>query len=656
MPERNPRGPLSISYRSRPGLVHFSSELFAPAFESQGIPSSRVRLNPQSESEPKGLGSFLELWNLTAKNKAMDAAALAAAVKSILDDSSVRVRDRKTGQTRTVRPSDLSILCRTNETCNAVARELAAIGIRPVLPRQGLLATLEGRAALAALRLWVDDRDTLAAAELARMIDYAGREQDWLAQILRNPGTAAFSEMLKIVRVKNRREAEPNLGVVSAFDAVVQSIELADLCLRWGDSEARLANLEALRGQTVKYLERCSAAGTGCTLSGLITYLMALAENQLDGQGVDEDDHAVVVTTWHKAKGLEWPIVVLFELQRRDASTRALGTSVQNASAQIRLGDPLAGRWIRLWPNPYLSANKNTPFHDRLAEHPATKAALIQADREDLRLLYVGWTRARDRLVLAGRTGKIFEGLLDLLPDKAGPVPGTVGQATIAWSGREIGAVVRTSAPLAPQVRAVTPGTGYVPAGVQEYAPAFQQPSSMKAAARRLTAYQRIGERVGITGDPDFADLGSAVHGFFNADRAGLDSGQRATILDGLLRRFAVRSALDPNGVLRASDSLRIWIQRQWPDARWHREWPVLWRDDLKTVVRGNSDLVLSVTGGLVVIDHKSFPGSAEQALARCSDYVGQIDAYAAAIEAAMGQKVLSKWVHLPVSGIVVEM
>ena len=456
---------LPKSYRSRPGLVHFSSKLFAPAFALQGIPAARVKLVPSKEHEATGLGAFVECWQLQSKNQPADAAALAAATKAFLDDKTVRVRNQADGEPRPARPGDVAILCRTNDLCFNVAEELAALGIRPVLPRQGLLSTLEGRAALAALRLWVDDRDSLAAAELARMIDFAGREDDWLATILQQPGEPAFASLPHIVRLKKERKLEPDLGVIGVFDCVAECVSLAELCLRWGDADARLANLEALRSHTVTYVGGCESTGTGCTAAGLVAYLVGLADSEEDGQGVDEDDHAVVVTTWHKAKGLEWPVVVLFPLNRLDPATRALGTSAQTDQPKLKLNDPLDGRWIRYWPNPYAANNNKTPFHDRLADHAATQFARSQAEREDLRLLYVGWTRARDRIVLVGREGGVTGDLLQLLRDKNGPLVSEPEGRTIEWANQMVSVVIRAGEPSAPKARRPISGNGYLAAG-----------------------------------------------------------------------------------------------------------------------------------------------------------------------------------------------
>jgi ATP-dependent exoDNAse (exonuclease V) beta subunit len=645
---------LSTSYRSRPSLVKFTSALFAPAFALQGIPKARVTLKPVDEKDPMGLGPVIECWQLRSRNVTDDAASIAAATKALLDDQSVRVRERGGGQARPVRPGDVAILCRSNDQCLAVADQLATLGIRAVLPREGLLATLEGRAALAALRLWVDKRDTLAAAELARLIDFAGREDDWLKCILQNPGQEAFAKLPLVAAITQERQRQPNLGAVSVFDNVARSVGLLDLCRRWGDAEARLANVEALRAHVVNYATSCVTEGTGCTAAGLIAHLEELAESTTDGQGVTKDEHAVVVSTWHGAKGLEWPIVVLFPLTRRDPATRALGVSIQTNQPKPKLRDPLAGRWIRFWPEPYTARNNKMPFHDRLAEHPATAEARLQAEREDLRLLYVGWTRARDRIVLAGREGKITSDLLQLLRDVNGPLVSEPVSSTLDWAGQNIEVTIRTAEPMPPKKIAPQPSTSYVAAGPREYPPAFVQPSALSGLTAKLTKFERIGERVPITGDCDWSHLGNALHGFLCADRPGLDVQRRESLLSDLLDRWSVRSAVNVGDVLRASDSLKTWIANQWPDAQWRREWPVLYRDESGSVIRGNSDLVLKVKDGLVVIDHKSFPGSIDQALGRVAEYVGQLASYTAAIEAAMAQKVLSVWIHLPASGIVV--
>ena len=123
-----------------------------------------------------------------------------------------------------------------------------------------------------------------------------------------------------------------------------------------------------------------------------------------DDQHVPADDGAVVVCTYHKAKGLEWPVVVLANLdrgERRDAFDVApefLGGTFDPAR-------PLANRSIRYWPWP-LGATQKAPLADAAAESPEGRQVSQREDKERARLLYVGFTRARDHLVLAGRVSK----------------------------------------------------------------------------------------------------------------------------------------------------------------------------------------------------------------------------------------------------------
>src|SRR5207245_913719 len=160
------------SYRSRPELVHLTSEIFARAFAHQGIPQDRTRLTPSLTSEPAGLGPIIEYWPLVfpkRMNKNVLAGAAAAGVRDLLNRQP-DVRDRNTGTPRVAGRRDVAVLCRTNEQCQLIAEALAELDIPAVVPRTRILDTAEGQLVMAGLRLWVDPRDALAAAQLARLV------------------------------------------------------------------------------------------------------------------------------------------------------------------------------------------------------------------------------------------------------------------------------------------------------------------------------------------------------------------------------------------------------------------------------------------------------------------------------------------------------
>jgi ATP-dependent exoDNAse (exonuclease V) beta subunit len=343
--------------------------------------------------------------------------------------------------------------------------------------------------------------------------------------------------------------------------------------------------------------------------------------------------------------------VVLHGLNRFTGSP--LGVSVARDIDGFDFAAPLAGRWVRFWPQPYAAKNNGLPFHTRLAAHPATVEAEAREARQELRVLYVGWTRARDRLVISTRAGALTKGLLELLQEGGVPL---VNEPTpsATWAGRVVTATLRCPAPLNPVVRDSEPGAGFDAPGPAAHPPAFRRPSDFDHAGA-VIAHTRLGPHLTLTGNPEMAALGEAVHGFLAADRADLDPAQRHSLAEGLLGRWSVAGALPPKDLLDASDRLQGWVAQRWPDARWCREWPLAHPLEDGSGVRGFSDLVLDTEAGLVVVDHKSTPGREADVVEAAAGHAGQLGAYADSVSAATGRPVIGCFVHLPVAGVVVE-
>lgn len=648
---------LDRSWRSRADLVNLTSDLFAEAFKCSDIPPARVRIEAAEEllPEPQGLGPVLERWALDASNRQADADALAAGVRELLADEKVVVRDPVSGQARRVRAGDVAILCRMNAVCDSIAAALDNTGVPAVRRRAGLLSTPEARLVVAGLRYWIDDRDALAAAELARILEYPDQGDAWLDRLVESPGIGAFEEMSVLATIRDARDARPLQGTVGVLDAVLAAVDTREMCLRWGNSDRRLDNLDALRAFAVQYAETCETEGTGCTPAGLVASLDELAGDETDMQASFPGGDSVTVSTWHSAKGREWPVTILFEINKGRGSN-ALGVAVMNDGDALDIQAPLAGRWIRYWPSPYHARTDKTALHDRLREHPTSVEARARDAQEQLRLLYVVWTRARDRLILVTRSGKgLDSGPLTLLSDANGdallsaPVDGRV-----TWAENTLDIEQRELVPADVEPTAPVPGTWYTcPGTLPDHPPAYVAASEIGGeglAGEPLS----LGERLPLHGDLDMTRVGNAVHGFLAADTPSFDDDTRESIAGGLLLSWDVAGALAAQSLLVASDNFRAWVEAQWPGATWHREWPVMLKNGDGSIVSGTADLVLGTADGYVIIDHKSFPGSAEQAVKKAQSFGGQLGAYADAVGTATGQPVIGTFIHLPVSGIVV--
>jgi ATP-dependent helicase/nuclease subunit A len=651
---------LPQSWRSRKPLVDLTSELFARVFPRHDIPAGRVRLRAARKKDVPELGPAVERWRLRpdGRSKAAKADALAAGIKQVLEDDRVKVGEKGTDRVRRVEPRDIAVLCRRNSTCAAVAGSLAGIGIKSALARAGLMRTPEAKVVQAGLLLWSDPGDSLSAAEIARILEHPDDPDRWLDGLLRNPGFAAFKDVPAVRRIRETGvEERSRLGVLATFDRITEILSIRDLCRRWGGASERLANLNALRATAVHYLDLAAEEGAGVTTAGLATYLAGLDDGTSDARAFSPEADAVFITTWHRAKGLEWPLVILFDLDF-DFQRTVPGPHIDSLRPDIDLAEPLAGRWIRYWPSPY-HPKTTTVFHEPMEDHPVLKARTEVEGRESLRLLYVGWTRARDRIVLPVPADKWSAGMLEEFaePGAAGltPLLNEPANGKALWGG--VALDVETREPVAAEPHPLAPSAEatFVADGPKDLPAAFTGPDTGDAQWSAAEP-EVIGGPLARGGSFDPKDAGSAVHGFIAADRPDYDKAERLALAAEIMRLWKVSGILRSEDLVEIADRLRRWAENRWPGAKWHREWPVFRKLGSGSVMRGVADLFLETDQGLVVLDHKSYPGRIEEARAMAVEDAPQVQAYADAAAEATGRPILGLFIHLPLVGVVVEL
>ena len=77
------------------------------------------------------------------------------------------------------------------------------------------------------------------------------------------------------------------------------------------------------------------------------------------------------------------------------------GVAVVDDREKVEMASPLAGRWLRYWPWPYGKTTTKTGLAENIAGTAVQLKAERKAEAEELRLLYVTLTRARDYLILS---------------------------------------------------------------------------------------------------------------------------------------------------------------------------------------------------------------------------------------------------------------
>jgi ATP-dependent helicase/nuclease subunit A len=674
---------LSLSWRSRPPLVALTSELFAHALAPHGFTEREVRIStPPSRPDPEAMRDepVLECWRWEGSGEPR---AVADGVVALLAEAPP-VRDRATGAVRRLARRDVAVLARRNEECRRIAAALAARGIPARLELRELARTPEAILARAALALVADPADGVAAMDVSYLAGRGAADPDgWLSARLlevareraaREEGSATaapralpFSDDPRVAALREVHERSRALAPAEALDAALAAAGALELLRTWPDPAQRLANLEALRGAARAYEDLCRVRRCAGTLAGLVEHLATLGDQEdADLQAVPGTEDAVTVSTWHSAKGLEWPVVVLASLGF--AKDRDPWNPCVVRAERFDPVRPLAGRWVRWWPWPYGKLSSGLELADRV-EHTAEVAAQREDEaRERSRLLYVAFTRARDRLVLAAATkhGDAVVPALEPLRDGAGrpvlslPFDAAEGMAVARAGDLEVPCRLRqvSGAEVEAGPRAAAPRPWYDGSPGAARPREIVNPSSERTdapAPGRIVAVSALAGRAPLRGGVEMGPLGDAVHAFLAADRPGAD---REAMAARLLAAHGVAGALAPSSLVRASDALAAFLAARFPGAVARREWPVRARlrdRGAPRLLQGEVDLFLELPSGFVLVDHKSFPGGDAERDARVVEHAAQLALYAFVLARALGKPLLAAFIHLPVRGELVE-
>lgn len=677
------REQLDTSYRARPGLVNFVNDLFAPAFGAMGFRKEHVRIERCARSDTAGHNHPLHLWWVQGDNWDDATSALCAQVSNMLSNpETFRVGIPKTKETRPLRGSDIAILCRTNPRCDTVANGLSLAGLRVSTERTGLLETDECALAFAALRYLVDPNDSLAAAEIIHFSSAEPERDSWLSEWMNGDFQEMRSRNKFLLDLDASRDRLIHLTPDETLDLALSAGGVIDTVRRWPGARQKLSNLTALRGLALEYEELCLSRRSAATPAGFVVFLFKELEEG-GKQAPNPDEQAVHVLTYHGAKGLEWPVVILVDLHTpKEASP--FGLCVESRASELDSRNPLKDRWLRYWPWPYGDQAKNVGLDGTASGCDEMIAAKSRTDSENLRLLYVGATRARDYLILACRQFRRNTGWLDLLKDKSGnsilALPAEAGSNTISIGGNKhrIEVSELPVPPEEPQARttgAATSGgalathkAGMIYQAIRPQAPGEAHPpfrlspSSLHVegdivdVAEDAPAVTSIGGRLPITGNPDMAVLGEVVHRFLAADcgnGSSVERESRLSLAKSLLARWGV-CEITPESLVEASDRLAGYLAETYPGCKLRAEVPINGRSGLQRV-HGRIDLVVETADGFVVVDHKTYPGRYEKWVSTAVSHRPQLALYGDLVAFATGRPVRHLLIHMPVVGKIVD-
>jgi ATP-dependent helicase/nuclease subunit A len=647
--------PLTSSRRSVPSLVRLVNQVFAPAFPL--LKPEAVQLAPVRAEQAAQPSLFT--WDFDSNGAKGALQGLGNAITQLLA-SGLQVQDARTEVWRPVTPGDIAVLCRKNDDIPAVAASLHRWGIPCVSTRPGLLGTPEAMLVVACLRRMQDPTDTAATALIVSLTDSVPAE-DWLDDRLRHVASGAAPAAWRVEGprahplVARLETLRGRLAALTPFEAL--SLAKAEsgvwrASAHWSSSPkeaaTRAANVEALCRMAGTYEDECHASKRPATVSGLLQWLAAQSASKLDARA-PATSGAVTVSTHHSAKGLEWHVVVLTGLEK--PARTGLWDVRSRTDGVFDAQEPLRNRFIHYWPRPY--GVRRVPDAMKRAEaSPLGLEMHAQALDEHVRLLYVSFTRARDAMVLT-------------LHRRGSPTAWTdeVNASKLLFSGTgdidlaDGSKVRRIQQGFSPQdISAVPPQTTpterrWFPAEPpRQVEPLWLRPSAATAGSYRVKGVESIGARIPLKTKVDMTVLGSAIH---NCIAFCLSSEANATAesVAAILERWRVGAAAEADAVAAQARALIGWVASKWPGGQLHVESPVEVMLKSGRVVRGQIDLLVDVSDGWVLIDHKADPRivGADHRVAEA--HGPQLDAYAQAVTHATARPVLEQWLFLPVAG-----
>lgn len=468
---------LSRNFRCDPAIVELVNRACAPAFAAAGSalaaedPAAVVAYDRLEAEVKRWAGAGVE-WLVTeesgsaAERERKGAALVASRIAFLLrPETGTRVRDAD-GTERPARASDVAVLALRRRTLAEVERFLRELEI-PVYNASsgGLAERPEVRDAITVLRLADNPRDDLRAFAFLRSpfvclrdetiarirLDPAVRAGSLLRSARRWLDAAAAGEVEPFaapespwVEPTEREALRRGLDALDEAHALVGRAEPAEILEAVLEATSYRLHLRLRRGtdEALANLERLKAVLGEFRALGLADFLRAWDASADDreadlgtAQLPEAAEGAVLLTTIHKAKGLEWPIVVL--------------AGAEGGGERASLG--AWETWTDRELGPVLLPRKD----ERGARSGrAERKRLREEEAEQARLLYVALTRPRNRLLVAappedpgGHAGWIATGLFaepaaggdgpdGRAPDGPGPDAGRSAHVAGARSGR----------------------------------------------------------------------------------------------------------------------------------------------------------------------------------------------------------------------------
>lgn len=360
--------------------------------------------------------------------RGQEAAAIAHKIRELY--ASLKVTDKETGKLRPVRYSDIVILLRTTA---GWAEEFKAVLEQEGIPayvssRTGYFQTVEIKVLMQLLRVIDNPLQDIPLYGTMKSF-FGGFEEEEIAKIRAEDKQAPLYELLINYDGEEKEKVQEFLKWLSGYrrktaytpihkliqDILTETGYLDYVTARPGGSQRR-ANVEMLLTRAAAF-ENTSYYG----LFHFLRYMEQLEKYEVDyGEAdiLDENADVVRIMSIHKSKGLEFPVCFVAGLSKRFNMQDTTGRMI--ADADMGIGVDYVDEELRLQSK-------------TLKKRAVALKMKLDTLGEEMRVLYVAMTRAREKLILTGMTADVdqFEAELSKQKefgsfDRSGKIPFSV--------------------------------------------------------------------------------------------------------------------------------------------------------------------------------------------------------------------------------------
>lgn len=342
-----------------------------------------------------------------------EARAAAARIKRMLGTETVFDK----GTERPCRPSDFCILLRNNKNAEKYVRELSEAGIKAYAEEPAGYLQSREISVLTSLLAVIDNpmqnipltaalmspMFMLTADDMARLAEIKGSDEEryfrTIKQVLEGgtdigADTPLYGKLEKFMSLFNKlRYCAASQTLERFIRTIYDSTDFLSAVQVYKDGSQKRANLRLLLDVAEGY-EKNSGGG----LSGFVRYINMIIRRSGDlkrASAVSSAEDVVSVKTIHKSKGLEYPFVFLCgssgHFNEEDLKRRI------QISSEYGIGLKIQDR-------------ERLKLYNSFPQDVLRELGRASAKSEEMRLLYVALTRARERLFITVPDNKRVRG------------------------------------------------------------------------------------------------------------------------------------------------------------------------------------------------------------------------------------------------------